>query len=416
MAIVKDLTAVGVTAGQAWDHAFELELQQNANGFVPLAVVRDLRALSQSDYPPSNNMGGTSPKTPPFISDCEKQGSACARQKSKIDWLGFTSYADVATLQLVLETIWPGVTFVRNLKGMPGYPQSSAVIVDGVQFGQMGFGAEHGKNHVSLTGTACKTLTDELVDIFYEALSLDAVNATLTRLDLCFDFYRGERTFTHALWAYDQGHFKRPRASKNPKQKIIGEKGQNGENLGRTMYVGQRGGFVVGRVYEKGLEVFARLPDGLRLVSELRESDLSGQCQDSAEVFKDDTWLRLEAEFRRQDKTQELPLRMMVERDDYFAGAYPYFASALGAGDGVRPDFIKSDFDVNLLALIAAGKRSYGSLVHTLKQLRFTDAEIVEHLSADKLNDRLVRSGLFAKMRQAVADVVRDDPDFDIPF
>ena len=414
MRSIDQLTAPGVTAAAAVAHEFDVALKQNANGYVPLDVVRELQRVAKGDHPPSNNMGGTYPHPPPFFSQCEKS-SACARQKAKIDWLGFTSPADVETLKLVLDMVWPGVVFSRNEKGMPGYPESCSVSLNGVQYGQMGYGAAHGKNHVSLSGAACKTLTDELIEVFYDALSLPDISATLTRIDLAFDFYRGERTFDHAVWAYEQGQFKRPRASKNPIQKIVAQLGQRGENMGRTMYVGKRGGFVMARVYEKGLEVFSKLPEELQLLSECREMDREVQAGDDDPIFKQDTWLRLEAEFRRKDDDLMLPLDMMLKRDQYFAGAYPYFASALECGDGIRPAVIKSDELVDFLAMIAAGKRSYGSLVHSMKELGFTDTEIVAHLTSGKVNNKLVRSGLLGVMRDAVAEYRKSDPDWDIP-
>nr|GFD19704.1 hypothetical protein [Tanacetum cinerariifolium] len=102
--------------------------------------------------------------------------------------------------------------------------------------------------------------------------------------------------------------------------------------------------------------------------------------------FKADDWLRLEAEYRRQGKDVLLPLDMMLRRDEYFAGAYPYFADALGRADGCRPS------------------------------LGFTDSDVVQYMTADRHNNKLVKSGLLARMRQAVDDAVGIDPDHDIPF
>jgi DNA relaxase NicK len=406
-----------ISASQAWDDEYQIQLRENANGFVELDTVRQLQRLAKPAHPPSNNMGGTYPLPPPFFSHCEKSGLSVA-QKAKIDWLGFTSHADVESLKLLLDTIWPGVVFSRNAKGMPGYPESCSITLEGVQFGQMGYGAKHGKNHVSLPGTACKTLTPELIEVFHEALSMPEYAATLNRIDLCFDLYRGELSWDHAKWAYENGAFKRPRAARSPQVRFDGIV-KDGANMGRTMTVGKRGGFVIARVYEKGLEVFAKLPEELQLLSECRHADLEAAQVDQADSvpkFQADTWVRLEAEYRRQDEELMLPLEMMLRRDQYFAGSFPYFGEAIGRADGIRPPILKTEFEVDLLAMIANGKRSYGSLIHSLKSLGFSDADVVEHLSTGRHNDKLVRSGLFSEIRSAVDLFQQMNPDHDIPF
>jgi DNA relaxase NicK len=399
------------SGSQAVDHEFSILVQQNANGFVDLDLARRLADLAEVANPPSNNMGGNLHFPPYFISHGEKKLLEVVN-KSKIDWLAFTSLADVEALKLVVQVIWPDMSFSRNSHGMPGYAESLSMILDGVQYGMIGFGAKHGRNFVSLTGTACKTLNDELIEVFHGALSLPEIKADLSRLDLCFDMFRGERTFDHAVWAYSNGAFKRRAGSSTPEQKIVGTT-KDGSNLGRTMYVGKRGGHVMARVYEKGLEVFARLPEDQRMMSEAREA-LTGAPE--AHTFVADDWLRLEVEYRRQGKDILLPLDMMLRRDEFFAGAYPYFADALGVADGVRPAGIKSEFQVDLEAMISHGKRSYGTLIHSLKSLGFTDSDVVQYMTADRHNNKLVKSGLLARMRQAVNEVSSLDPDFDIPF
>lgn len=406
-----ELTA-NCSGSQAVDHEFSILLEQNSNGFVDLDLARRLADLAEIANPPSNNMGGNLPYPPSFLPQCEKSTLKVVN-KSKIDWLAFTSAADLDQLELVLQVVWPSLVFSRNSHGMPGYPESHSALVDGVQFGMIGFGAKHGRNFVSLTGTACKTLTDELVDVFHEALSLPEIDATLSRLDLCFDLFKGERTFDHAVWAYSNGEFKRSTGGAiSPEKKIVTTE-KDGQNLGRTLYVGKRGGHVMARIYEKGLEVFARLPEDQRLMSEAREA-VNGAPE--AHTFVADDWLRLEVEYRRQGKDVPLPLDMMLRRDEFFAGAYPYFASALGVADGVRPSALKSEFQVDVDVMMAHMKRSYGSFVHSLKSLGFTDENVVECITSDRHNNKLVKSGLLGVMRQAVDQVLASDPDADIPF
>lgn len=308
---------------------------------------------------------------------------------------------------MLLSVIWPTVMFSRNGHGMPGYPSSDAIMVDGVQYGQLGYGANHGRDFFSITGIGCRTLDDELIEVFYEALQV--VEASISRIDICLDVYNGERTFEHAMWSRSKGAFRRPRANCDPEFKVV-EATKGDQNLGRTLYVGRRSGEVMGRIYEKGLEVFAKMPEEFKLMSEAREV-VSGVKP----AFADD-WLRLEAEYKRQSKDRPLPLEMMLERDRYFAGAYPYFADALGRTDGLRPASMVSEEHVDFIKLTNAAKRSYGSLLHSMRECGFTDSEIVEMLSSGRNNDRLIRSGLLAKMKRAADSVKESNPDWDIPF
>lgn len=403
------------SASQAYDHEFGILLSHNMAGFVDRGVAKQLRELEPKATPPSNNMGGTDCDTPLHFPHGEKSAAFC-KQKTKIDWFGFTSSADVEAVKLLVSTIWPDVVFSRKVGGMPGYPDAYLITVESIQYGLLGTGAAHGRHFVSLSGTACKTLTDELVQIFYEALTItqlvggEAVSVfdpRISRIDLCFDSYRREITYDDALAAYHKGEFMRPQARRNPELKLVSV--SSDRNLGRTMYVGKRDGHVMARIYEKGLEVFAKLPEELRLMSEDRDGDVCGP-------MPADDWLRLEAEFKRVDKDRPLPLEMMLERDTYFAGAYPFFASALGLADGLRPAGLKSEFSVDLSALMHNARRSYGSLIHSLTELGFTPAQVVEHLSSGRNNDKLVRSGLLREAKAAFDAVAALDPDFYVPF
>jgi len=397
-------------ASQALDAEFGILLKQNMNGFVDRQLAAELDGLRNGAHPPSNNMGGNLPDTPLFLPHGEISGESVSHQKTKIDWLGYTSEAPVEALRLGLEVLWPNVKFSRNKGGMPGYPDSQAIIVDGVQYGLLGYGAtNHTRSFVSLPGTACKTLTPELLAIAHEMLV--AVDARLARLDICLDFFNGERTFDHALFCYDRGDFKGTKGGVNPRRKLVGEVDGKGKNLGRTMYVGVRGGEKMARIYEKGLEVYAHLPDDLRAMSEARALVFNLEDKQFA-----DNWLRIEIEFTRQKKERDLPLDMLIYRDKYFAGAYPYCADALGLADGLRPSTLKSDLDVDFIKMIGNAKRSYGSLVHTMKELGFTDSDVVVYLTTGTNNNKLVKSGMLAKIKEIQSEIMAADPDSDIPF
>lgn len=396
----------------------------NPADFAVPGVALELEKLAAEAAPPSSNTGANPIVTPHFFPHGEKKGVKVV-QRTKLDWLAFTSSADFENLcRLVSTLILPGVEFLKQKKGAFGYPESHCIVRDGVQYGLMCTGAEHGRHYVSLTGVAAKTFDNDLVECIHEAFTMPALrrgpqgevlldehgkpltefDVRLSRVDICLDVF-DTHTWDHAFRAYHLGRFKNVRGGKNPQLTVI-DVSSDGVNKGRTMQVGVRGGRVLGRVYEKGLEVFAHMPEELRIASDAREAELG------LEPVHADNWLRLEAEFRHE-KDQRLPFEILLQRDQYFAGSYPYFADVLGETMTARPVRLKSDIEVDLLALMHNAKRSYGTLIYSLGQLGFSASEVVEHLSSDRNNDKLVRSGLLA----AIKDILRaEDPDFDIPL
>lgn len=404
MSIQKNHTKI--PASQALASEFDVMLQQNLLGHVDADLARRIGALSEVANPPSNNMGGHLESTPPFVSHREKN-TQLVSNKTKIDWLAATSGMGHDAIRLFLAVLWPSVLFSKNSNGMPGYPSSDAIMVDGVRYGQIAYGAPHGRDFFVITGTGCRTLDDELLEVCHDGLV--AIEATLSRIDICLDSYRGERTFEHAMWARENGAFKRPNGS-NPDHKVIESTAGDGSNLGRTLYVGRRGGEVMARIYEKGLEVFANMPEEFKLMSQAREIVMGTKPSFS------DTWLRVELEFRKQDKSRLLPLDMILNRDSYFVGAYPYCRDCIADVDPARPKTLVSEDNVEFIKIANAGRRSYGSFVHTCTELGFSDSEVVALLTNGRINDRLVKSGLFGVMKKAADDFKAANPDWEVPF
>lgn len=392
---------------------FDLMLRKNSALYVEKAFRDEVAAL----LPPPNNMGVTYPLTPYFLPQCEIS-TDFGVQKTSVDWLGFSTPHEFEAALLALQVIWPEMIATASGVGMKGYPMCKALQVCNVQFGLVGYGAKHGRLSVSLTGIACKTFAgdEEKIRLVYDVLVV--LDARLSRLDICMDFYRGEITFDYALWAYDQGQFKKPKASEQPKQRLIGEKGGKGENLGRTMYLGPRDGEIYGRVYEKGLEVFAKMCDEYREQCTEREAALSGEAGQKASGTIADDWLRLEGEFKRKNKDRPLPLEMILDRDKYFSGAYPFFATALGMGDGKGRGSLKSTNEISHDKLINAHRRAFGNHVHTLKEIGLTDSEVVSLLDTGVHNQKLLKAGLVTLEQAAVRAFRKSEEgqDSDIPF
>lgn len=406
-----------MTPKQLDRYEVDLLIKRNFEGFDERELAAKLAKLAP--VPPSNNMGGPYPPPPLNFPDSEINTEIIV-QKTMIDWFGFTSPHPAEAILLGLQILWPEMIASSSKAGMKGYPKCKALYLGDVQYGLLGFGAKHGRNAVSLTGVACKTITtNEQFDLLRGLM--DVLEGRLTRVDLCFDFYKGEVTFDYALFALERGDFKAAKANKPPETRIVSTTGASGENLGRTLYIGPRKGEKYGRVYEKGLEVFAKMPEEYRLACTEREMAINEAKKLAGEDMQvrtiADDWLRLEVEFKRVDKDRPIPLDIILDRDSYFAGSFPFYAWALGQGDGKGRSRLKSDAQVNYDKLIMAHRAAYGNHVHTLRKIGFTDTEIVNLLDTGKHNQKLVKAGLVAEGQQAVKQYrAEQSSDSDIPF
>lgn len=377
----------------------------------PDYVHPELRQALRDVIPPSNNMGGQEPYPPLFFPQCEKQDVSVVKNLTKIDWLGFTSLNSIEAVRMAVQVFFPTCDFVYTGKGMYGYPKSDFIMVDGEQYGILGYGASHGRNFVSLPGTGCSTWDADQIEIVYETLQV--LEARIGRVDICLDFFNGERTWDHALFCYERGDFNRGRhGNKKPYMKKF-DQSQDGMNLGRTLYVNRRGSEVMARIYEKGYEVFANMPSAYKTLSQAREVEY---VDNGGSVPFADSWLRVEIEFKRVEDDRPIPLEILLERDNYFAGAFPYCAEVVKHATPTRPKDLRTEKEVDLIKLLASARTAYGSLVHTLATLGYSNADIVEVLSNGKENKRLRESGVTSMLQKVVAEWKKNNPDHEIPF
>lgn len=382
---------------------FKNAIEEHCSGFVPSEMLAEIALLGAGV--PLNNMGPNIPATPYFVPQCEISGDFVDENKTKIDWCGFSCPHDEIVVFTALSVLWPDLQMMPTTGKIRGYATCKAFVLDGVQFGLIGFGQKHGRSSVSLTGTCCSTLVGARVKLLYDVLVV--LDARLSRVDIAFDLYHGELTFDYALFAFKRGDFKSSAGGVQPTSSTVIGTGSDGENLGRTLYIGNRSGRVFGRVYEKGLEVFAKMSEEFRESCTDRERELLGDAAELQGTIAD-RWLRLEVEYKRKDKSSELPLEMLLERDAYHAGSYPFFADALGRSDGKRPMRLKTDIEITLDGLIGAGRNAFGSLIFSLEKIGFTSEEIVEQLRGSSHSRKLISSGLFSVCETA-AEAVRQE-------
>jgi DNA relaxase NicK len=375
---------------------FDLELS---------TFVEDARVLRGAvSVPPSNNMGGNYfPPPIPFLTS-----NVC--QKTKVDYLSFTSSAGIVVLKIIVSLIFPDALLTRNTfsdgsdRGFFGYPSSYSITLHDCNIGLIAFGCDHGKDFVSFSGKGCSEWSTS--DYAHVTDCLETVAAKITRIDICMDFYKGEVSYEYALMAYFDGEFNPAKAGR--KFPVLGQQGTQegaGVNLGRTMYVGSTSSSKRACLYEKGLQIFSKMP------VEFRES-----CTNPSDLVYDDQncpvgtiaeqWFRVE--IRWGNKDLDLPVSMLLNRDEYFTGAYPFCAKILDKGDGIRPSYLKKSEEIDNEKMIQNCRNGYGNAIHTWLACGFTDRQIIQWLDTGKHNARLVASGVVSKL-QAVED-------FSIPF
>jgi phage replication initiation protein len=157
---------------------------------------------------------------------------------------------------------------------------------------------------------------------------------------------------------------------------------------GRTLYVGKRGNDVMLRCYEKGKKEFADLPSFAKAAgSAVTINDDEGK---PVSLLK---WMRLELELR--SASRPLPLDVIADRDQYFAGAYPFLQSVLPDVEPeilVRPERIA---EASLARKLQHIREQYGSTLFTALTVYQGDVcEVFKRIVGNQHNDDLLKSGV----------------------
>jgi DNA relaxase NicK len=301
-------------------------------------------------------------------------------------------------------------------KGIYGYPESAAICLNGAHLGTIGYGAKHGRNMVNITGEGCKRISPADYSFLIDATKCldegidDAPlnvkdRVKLIRIDLAYDFYKGEVTWEDADASFEEGAFdsETPFGIVQPVKTVIQGK-KKGINLGRTLNVGLRSSAIMCRVYEKGLEIFGKMPLEYQEKQDAKEAVFGPpEYAPPGTVAKD--WLRVEVEFKPKDDIV-LSWDMIENRDSYFAGAYKFTAFLMRIKDnlGKRPERMKDQSIVTLDKTVQAMRNSYGNTIHTLRQLGLSALDIINLLDTGIPNTKLMKAG--------VKDAIRNDPEW----
>lgn len=196
--------------------------------------------------------------------------------------------------------------------------------------------AVKGWSMLSLSGDGCQWVDDwgRTMDVCTD--QLDAFE--LKRVDIALDRYDGTH-WEEVDAAWKAGLFAPPGVGRPPKAKPIDARRPED---GRTYYVGTRESAKFYRGYEKGLQLlgpqiasgYSKDPEAFDFEAAIYQSAIRiDHSQDEPRLVSYNLcdWWRDEVEFK--PVTSPLPLDLVEQRDQYFAGAYPYLAQVLPAAE-----------------------------------------------------------------------------------
>lgn len=251
----------------------------------------------------------------------------------------------------------------REGKGLFGFAESEDVMYPvGGELQRVavlawgGQGKQADMAFLQVTGTGCNALhlNDDRLDRQNLRTVLQSVNATITRLDICFDT---ESIGVMDCWqAYQSGLFQRQSA--RPSYDQAGDWLEH-QGRGRTLYIGKAKNGKLIRCYEKGKQ----LGD------------------------PDSPWLRLEVQWGNRDRV--IPYDALVDTDEYFVGAAPFFSTVLASVPRMVKTISKGAAIV-AEKLVHHGREAYGRLIHQLVLAKVSAENIVSLLRREGAPKRMV--------------------------
>jgi phage replication initiation protein len=275
-----------------------------------------------------------------------------------IDWINFTMHKD--TFYWCNTDNDVVYYFDQHLRYMAGFGiteqrKNGAYLYDksytiGDNYGLFCIGGQRDTLLCSISGTGCQFLQPSFSQLLYLLLT-ESKNARITRIDLAHDDFDGDvYTLDNVMDLYNAGKF--TNGFRKPNISQVGN-WANSENLnGRTIYVGSRSSGLYFRAYEKGLQ--------------LKNPDLKN-------------WVRCEIEFKSIDRI--IPFEILLNPQDYFAGAYPAFENH--SLKQSRIDTYKHEISSDLNHRITWARRQLGNLIYTMQQQGYTDTAIIDLLAKD---------------------------------
>lgn len=299
-------------------------------------------------------------------------------QKTTVDWLRFRVQEEPREALEALRPMFGDAGHLLRLKSLPrgilGFQQATTIQLADLPVGRMDFGgvAQRGWVRVDIPAKGCEWIQDWT--------SIDAVeslpSAEIRRLDVALTTWEGEIGHDQVIKAHSEGRFitnGRPPAMRT----IV----STDPRAGRTCYVGAReksDKFL--RAYEKGHELAAKHGQGMTI------THIDGKRVE--DIY------RVELELKAENRP--IPWDVIGQRDQYFAGAYPFCADVL---PGVEADILMRRKErapqTDLAAALANCRTQFGSILHTAMHAYGGDITAVwDQVVGNKHSEALVEAGV----------------------
>lgn len=312
--------------------------------------------------------------------------------KTTIDALKFRTLSDPSA---ILEAIRPAMGFVDSdlvtltdhMPGKDGWTWRRNIMIAGdALLATIDFGGEsqRGVVRVNIPGASCGWIQDwSVIEKLPEVLE----KASIMRLDIALTTYEGEVTHEMVIKAHDERQF--GTGGRHPHRRVVTG---SDPTAGRTVYIGSRKSAKYLRCYEKGWEIMSKLSEPIRafIVSHRGMIQVDGiGHHDPAKMY------RVEVEFKDEDD-RPVPWEAIGQRDQYFAGAYPFCALLL---PGVPERRIKGLPEVSAKLELATAldhcRRSYGATIKAaLLAFGGDKARVLDIITSDKPADHLIAAGV----------------------
>jgi DNA relaxase NicK len=270
--------------------------------------------------------------------------------KTTVDWLTFRTKASpfqtLEKLRPLFGTAGDLLTLKTGIQGKDGWLRAGELFMAGdLVLGRIDYDGEsqRGWVRVNLTGQGCEWVQDwHAAECLPEVLA----DAEIKRLDIALTTYHGEVTHDMVIAAHGLGKFSS--GGRQPHYRLLGG---SDPRAGRTIYVGKRASSdKMLRCYEKGFEILRMVPESIR-------SSVTHINKDRVEEI-----YRVELELKPE--TKRIDWAAIGQRDQVFAGAYPFCSDLLPGVQHVRLQALPDLKPVMALeAALDNCRRAYGGIL-----------------------------------------------------
>jgi len=336
-------------------------------------------------------------------------------QKTNIDWFGLRSKDDPSCICSTLDEAFPehfSLSAKERKTGWRSFEKSYDLwLTDNrgnpetacQRVGMLMSGGEavKGWSLASITGDGCAWVDDWSKAM--DACTGELAQFELKRVDLALDRFDGSH-WHEVDAAHAAGEFSPPGAGRPPKAKPIDSRRPED---GRTYYVGSRESAKYYRGYEKGMQILGpqitaaalREPESFDLVEWMQRSDVRIERNDSGGfgrlvLYDYRDWWRDEVEFKPVNGP--LPLDIIDNRDQYFAGAFPYLGKVLPGVESI-PLITRRERmpQLELAKILKIIQVQYGSSLYTALHAHGGDIGAVwDQIIGTKHNKALIEAGV----------------------